>query len=153
MELFPFGHQIDLQNVSDTSGSLTICEPPLLGLFEIRRVYFLHSLAENARRGGHAHRRLHQLIIAASGSFTLDLTRFGVTKSILLNKPFRACYVPPWTWRDISEFSKDAVCLVLASETYFESDYIRDFGRFTRESELLVEAGKSGGPSVTHSSN
>ena len=153
MEYFPFGHQIDLQNVSDPSGSITICEPPLIGLFEVRRVYFLHNLSNEARRGGHAHRQLHQLIIAASGSFTLDLTRFGVNKSILLNDPSKACYVPPWTWRDISEFSGNSVCLVLASETYFESDYIRNFDQFTSESELLVNAGENISTSASHSAN
>jgi len=143
MDSNDFGQRIKLQEVSDSDGSLAICEPDQFGLFDVQRIYFIHSLKPNARRGGHAHRELHQLIIAASGKFRLDLFRFGEAKSIMMDKPSEACYVPPWTWRDISDFSDTAVCLVLASETYSESDYIRDFSQFTTESQAVMQAGGS----------
>jgi len=126
VDYFKLGQALDLETFVVDSGSLTICEPSKIDGFAIKRVYFLHSLKEESERGSHAHRALHQLVIAASGSFTLALTRFGDQKIIEANSPNFAYYIPPLTWREIANFSPDAVCLVLASEVYAESDYIRD---------------------------
>lgn len=135
MNLHPFGEKIELQSVISDDGALTICEPFRIGLFDVKRVYFIHSMSSKAHRGGHAHRELHQLIIAATGRFVLNLEQFGKSKSVELESPNVACYVPPWTWRDITSFSDNAVCLVLASDHYSEGDYIRDFEEFTIESQ------------------
>ena len=134
MEIVPWGQIVQLETVLSVDGALTVVEPPRISLFPIKRVYFIHSMSSDAQRGGHAHRALHQLIIAATGRFSLDLERSGKSKTILMDKPTFGCYVPPWTWRDITMFSRDAVCLVLASEVYIENDYIRDYEVFIEES-------------------
>ena len=126
MAVREFGDPIELDSHIDPNGQLTVCDPlKLLGM-EMKRIYFLHKLSEGARRGGHAHLELHQLIVAISGSFELHLTRGGQTKSLSVDKPNVAFYVPPLTWRELDNFSADAICLVIASEHFLESDYIRD---------------------------
>ena len=132
-----FGDPIELDHHSDESGQLTVCDPlKLLGM-ETKRIYFLHNLREGARRGGHAHLELHQLIVSVSGSFELHLTRGGQTKSLRVDNPNVAFYVPPLTWRELDNFSADAICLVIASEHFLESDYIRDKSVFEK---FAVEA-------------
>lgn len=123
---FSFGHSISLESFPDQSGDLTVCEPLTSAGIEVKRVYFLHNLAEGSRRGGHAHRALHQLLIAVSGSFDLRLTHEGNEKVIHAKSASQAFYVPPMTWRELYNFSPDAICLVLASEFFSEDDYIRE---------------------------
>ena len=100
--------------------------------FEIKRVYYLYELPPGARRGGHAHRELWQIILAPTGSFDLVLDDGSATKRVSLNCPSTGLLVVPGIWRDIENFSKDAVCLVLASAKYLEEDYIRDYDEFVR---------------------
>lgn len=125
-----FGDRIPLKTIDDATGSLTVFEPDVSGSFEIRRLYYLHNLSPGAERGGHAHLRLYQFFIAISGEFTIELERAGKTRRVHANSPREAIYVPPVTWRTITGFSLNAVCLVLASEVYDDDDYIRDFDRF-----------------------
>lgn len=134
VDILSWGQIVRLETVESGDGALTVVEPSRISLFPIKRVYFIHSMSSDAQRGGHAHRELHQLIIAATGQFSLDLERFGESKNILMDRPTFGCYVPPWTWRDITSFSNDAVCLVLASEVYDENDYIREYEVFIKES-------------------
>ncbi len=100
--------------------------------FDIRRVYYLYDLPGGAERGGHAHRGLFQLIIAASGSFDVMLDDGGHRRVQHLNRSYLGLLVTPMIWRDIGNFSSGSVCLVLASEFYAESDYIRDYPEFLR---------------------
>ena len=88
------------------------------------------TIPSNARRGGHAHKELYQLIIGASGSFNINLNDGFDEKTIFLNRPDFGLLIVPGIWRDLSDFSSGAVCLVFASEIYSENDYIRDFDKF-----------------------
>ena len=101
--------------------------------FRIRRVYYVHSVAAGAERGGHAHRKLEELLVAATGSFDLVLHNGRRSWTIHLDRPGFGVYIPRYSWRELKNFSPGAVCLVLASLPYEESDYVRDFEEFTRE--------------------
>jgi dTDP-4-dehydrorhamnose 3,5-epimerase-like enzyme len=129
-----------LQTISDETGKLTVLEPKVLGSFAIQRVYFLHSLRQDAVRGAHAHRNLEQLVVALHGTVTLQLEKFGSIVSIELSNPEVAHYIPPMTWRDLSGFSEGAVCAVFASAGYDEADYIRDYDEFSMLSKNSMRA-------------
>lgn len=131
-----FGDRVALQTIPGADGLLTVFDSENFENFLVRRLYFLHSLSEGAERGGHAHLSLHQFFIAISGEFVIELTRLGEKRIIRANSPLEAIYVPPITWRVLRQFSKDATCLVLASESYDERDYVRDFRAFTELSEV-----------------
>lgn len=98
--------------------------------FEVKRTYYLYDVPGGESRGGHAHKELSQLIIAASGSFTVTLDDGNVKRTFLLNRPYQGLYVVPGIWRTLDDFSSGAVCMVLASEGYTEDDYIRDYNNF-----------------------
>ena len=98
--------------------------------FEVRRVYYLYDVPGGQTRGGHAHRNLYQLIIAAAGSFTVTLDDGRVKRHFTLNRPYHALMIKPGIWRTISDFSSGAVCLVLASDHYDENEYIRRYSDF-----------------------
>jgi hypothetical protein len=98
--------------------------------FEIARVYYLYDIPGGTARGGHAHIDMEQLIIAASGSFDILLDD-GVNKKVInLNRPYYGLYVTSGIWGELFNFSSGAICLVLASDKYSESDYIRDYNQF-----------------------
>jgi len=98
--------------------------------FEIGRVYYLYDVPGGAERGGHAHKELHQLIIAMSGSFDILLNDGESQFRFHLNRSYIGLYISPMIWREMDNFSSGAVALVLASNKYLESDYIRDFNSF-----------------------
>ena len=98
--------------------------------FEVKRVYYLYDIPGGAERGGHAHKNLQQLIIAASGSFTVVLDDGKTKRSVSLNRPYQGLLIVPGIWRELVDFSSGAICLVLASEKYDESDYIREYNDF-----------------------
>ncbi len=101
--------------------------------FAIRHVYYVHSVAAGAQRGGHAHRKLEELLVAVTGSFDLVLHDGRRSTTTHLDRPTVGVYIPRHSWRELKNFSLGAVCLVLASSSYDESDYIRDFEDFVRE--------------------
>lgn len=117
---------------SDRKGNLTVVENSVTVPFDITRVYYVYDVPGGSSRGSHAHRRLHQLIIAASGSFSVTLDDGEVKRTIFLNRPYQALFVPPGIWRTLEDFSSGAVCLVLASDIYTEEDYIRDYDEFIK---------------------
>jgi dTDP-4-dehydrorhamnose 3,5-epimerase-like enzyme len=121
---------IELPKITDPRGNLTFIEGERHIPFSFKRVYYLYDVPSGEERGGHAHKELHQLIIAPSGSFDINVTDGRSKEKITLNRPFQGLYVPPMIWRDIDNFSSGAVCLVLASETYQESDYYRNYQEF-----------------------
>ncbi len=122
--------RVSVATLRDPRGSLSFLESGRDLPFDIRRVYYLHDVPFGAERGGHAHRRLRQAIIALSGSFVVR-THDGVEWSEdLLANPTQALLIPTMTWRELVSFTSGAVCVVLASDYYDESDYIRDFGEF-----------------------
>lgn len=113
-----------------TMGSLAVLESTEIVPFQIKRVYFIHHVPDGVARGSHAHKNLEQFIVAASGSFSVNLDSGKATKTFLLDSAEFGLYVPPGYWRDLVGFSESSVCLVLASTVYDESDYIRDYDEF-----------------------
>jgi len=121
---------IELPRVSERSGCITPIEPYKNIPFPIERVYYLYDVPGGAERGGHAHKELRQLIVAASGSFSVILND-GVQKRVIeLNRPYFGLLVVPGIWRELVNFSSGAICLVLASEKYSEDDYLRSYEDF-----------------------
>ena len=121
---------IDLRKISDPRGNLTPIEGGKDIPFDIKRVYYLYDVPGGESRGAHAHRWLHQLIIAASGSFSVTLDDGRNKKSFNLNRSYYGLLVVPGIWRDLDDFSSGAVLLCLASEHYDAADYIRDYAEF-----------------------
>ena len=115
---------------SDRKGNITVVENEKDVPFEIRRTYYLYDVPGGESRGAHAHKELSQLIVAASGSFTVTLDDGKVKRSFLLNRPYQGLLVVPGIWRDLVDFSSGSVCLVLASHEYDETDYIRSYDSF-----------------------
>ncbi len=117
---------------SDRKGNLTVVENSKTLPFDVKRVYYLYDVPGGENRGSHAHRELEQLIIAASGSFTVTLDDGNSKRSFFLNRPYQGLYVKPGMWRDLVDFSSGAVCMVLASDVYKAEDYIRNYEDFIK---------------------
>ncbi len=121
---------IDLPKMFDPRGNLTVAEQFKNVPFGIKRVYWVYDVPGGESRGGHAHKECKEFIIAVSGSFHVTLDDGAEKKSYLLNHPYQGLLVETGVWRTLDDFSSGAVCLVLASELYDESDYIRDYDEF-----------------------
>lgn len=115
---------------SDRNGNLTVVENGKTLPFDVKRVYYLYDVPGGENRGAHAHKELSQLIVAASGSFTVTLDDGKCKRSFFLNRPYQGLYVKPGLWRDLVDFSSGAVAMVLASDVYLQSDYIRSYEDF-----------------------
>lgn len=115
---------------SDRNGNLTVVENGITLPFDVKRVYYIYDVPGGENRGAHAHKELEQLIVAASGSFTVTLDDGHSKRSFFLNRPYQGLYVKPGMWRDLVDFSSGAVCMVLASDVYLKEDYIRDYSEF-----------------------
>ena len=121
---------IDLPKISDPRGNLTFIEGERHVPFLIKRVYYLYDVPGGSDRGGHAHKDLHQLIIAMSGSFDVVLDDGSEKKRIHLNRSYHGLYICPMVWRELDNFSSGSVCMVLASNLYDPEDYYRDYDLF-----------------------
>jgi len=124
---------IDLPTIKNPKGNLTFIEAGRHIPFDVRRVYYLYDIPGGEDRGGHAHKALHQLIIAMSGSFDIRLDDGRAKKTVHMNRSYYGLYVCPMIWREIDNFSSGAVCMALASELYDEADYYRDYDQFIRD--------------------
>jgi|SRR5690242_8533350 len=127
---------IDLPKIADPRGNLTFIEGGRHVPFQIQRVYYLYDTPGGAERGGHAHKNLHQLIVAMSGSYDVILDDGTQKKRFHLNRSYYGLYVCPMIWRELDNFSSGAVCLVLASNLYDEADYYRDYQEFVQALKL-----------------
>lgn len=123
---------IELPKIQDNRGNLTFIEGGRHVPFEIKRVYYLYDVPGGASRAGHGHKTLHQLMIAMSGSFDVTLDDGKERQLFHLNRSYYGLYIPPMLWRDLDNFSSGAVCMVLASHYYDESDYFRNYDEFLR---------------------
>lgn len=123
---------MELPKISDPRGNLTFVESQRHIPFGIQRVYYLYDVPQGSERGGHAHRALHQLLIAVTGSFDVHLDDGREKKTVHLNRSFQGLYVCPMIWREIDNFSSGAVCMVLASAYYDEADYYRNYPEFCK---------------------
>jgi dTDP-4-dehydrorhamnose 3,5-epimerase-like enzyme len=121
---------IDLPKIADPRGNLTFVESNRQVPFDIARVYYLYDVPGGESRGGHAHKRLEQFVIAASGSFDVVVDDGIEQTRFFLNRSYYGLYIPRMVWREIENFSSGSICLVLASEPYDESDYYRDYEAF-----------------------
>ena len=121
---------IGLPKIQDPRGNLTFIEGGEHIPFDIQRVYYLYDVPGGSERGGHAHKALHQLIIAMSGSFDVMLDDGHEKKRFNLNRSYYGLYVCPMMWRELDNFSSGSVCMVLASNRYAEDDYYRDYNEY-----------------------
>ncbi len=119
----------------DPRGNLAVLENDMLP-FDIGRVYFLYNVPVGAYRGGHAHKKQSEILVALSGSFEVILHDGINQQSYILNRPDEALLLPPGIWRELKEFSQGSVCLVLNSDKFSEEDYIRDFTLFKKGKNL-----------------
>lgn len=123
---------VDLPKIEDPRGNLTFIEGGQHIPFDIKRVYYLYDVPGGSSRGGHAHKALHQLLIAMSGSFDILLDDGEEKVKYHMNRSYYGLYIPPMTWREIDNFSSGSVCMVLASAHYEEADYFRDYSEFCK---------------------
>ncbi len=123
---------VTFPKITDFRGNLSFIEENNQVPFEIKRVYYLYDVPSGATRGGHAHKALHQMIIALSGSFDVVLDDGTNRRSFFLNRPHYGLYVPPRIWRELENFSSNSVALSLVSHVYDESDYVRSYDTFKR---------------------
>jgi dTDP-4-dehydrorhamnose 3,5-epimerase-like enzyme len=124
---------LPLNKIHNRAGNITIVEGVLNIPFDIKRVYYLYDIPGGEDRGGHAHKELQQLVVAASGSFNVLLDDRKNKKIVTLNRPDYGLLVVPGIWRELIAFSSGAVCLVLASDVYKETDYIREYLKFKND--------------------
>ncbi len=113
-------------------GSITPVEGRIDVPFDISRVYYLYDVPGGESRGGHAHKELEQVIVAALGSFEVEVDDSSRKKTFTLNRSYHGFYLPRLIWRELKNFSSGAICLVLASQPYREEDYLRDYAEFTQ---------------------
>ena len=116
-------------------GNLTVIENGKHIPFDVHRIYYLYDVSAGQSRGGHAHKELRQLIVAASGSFNVVLSDGNNKRIITLNRPFVGLLIVPGIWRELDNFSSGSVCLVLASNEFNESDYIREYNDYLKWKE------------------
>ena len=121
---------IQLQKIHNRAGNITAINELVDIHFKIKRVYYLYDVPGGEERGGHAHKNLNQLVVAASGSFDIVLNDGKKKKTVNLNRPYFGLNIVPGIWREIINFSSGSICLVLASELYSSEDYIRDYEIF-----------------------
>lgn len=123
---------IELDKHHQERGNISVVENGKTVPFDVKRAYYLYDVPGGESRGGHAHKELSQLIIAASGCFNVTLDDGSVKRTFTLNRPYQGLLIVPGIWRELDDFSSGSVCLVLASMVYDEGDYIRDYKEYKR---------------------
>lgn len=122
---------INFKKIAETRGNLSIIEEKKDIPFAIKRVYYLYDVPSGSTRGGHAHKKMEQIIIALSGSFDVIFIDDGIEKKrFFLNRPHYGLYIPPGVWRELENFSSNSIALSVSSTLFSEKDYIRDYTVF-----------------------
>ena len=122
--------EIQVANYLDSRGNLDVAEFLNIGKFETKRIYYISGVPENDARGAHAHKHLNQVFFAVAGNLSMTVTDGFITETVELRAHQLGYFLPAGFWRDLKNFTNDAVCLVLASEHYDENDYIRSFEEY-----------------------
>lgn len=122
-------------NITDKQGNLTPVECNRDIPIEIKRIYYITNVENGAIRGYHAHRKLHQVLICLKGSVNIKTLNPKEEHIYKLDNSYTGLYIGPYIWREMFDFSDDAVLLVLASDYYDESDYIRDIDNYMKEAK------------------
>ena len=120
---------IDIPKITDTRGNLSVIENGTIP-YPIKRVYYLYDVPSDSYRGGHSHKEQSEFLIAISGSFSVVLDNGIERETVTLNKPNKGLLIKPGIWRELDNFSSGSVCLVLASDTFSEMDYLRNYNEF-----------------------
>lgn len=121
---------VTLPKITDPRGNLTFIEGNNHIPFDIKRVFYLYDVPTGEDRGAHAHHTLHQFLICLSGSFDVAIDDGEFQATIHLNRPWKGLHVPPMIWAAEINFDPGSVCLVMASDKYIESDYIRKYDEY-----------------------
>ena len=121
---------IEIDKHHHEKGNISVIENGKTIPFNVKRVYYLYDVPGGESRGGHAHKDLRQLIVAASGSFDVILDDGFLKRIFTINRPYQGLLVVPGIWRELNNFASGSVCLVLASTEYSAEDYIRDYNEF-----------------------
>ena len=131
MKLSKNAYEFEVPRINDIRGNLSFLENESHIPFKIKRAYWIYDVPGGEKRGGHAYKKLEEVIIALSGSFNLVCNSFqGEKRKFYLNRSYKAVYVPGNTWRELKSFSTNAVVLVLASRPFSSNDYIYDISDF-----------------------
>ena len=128
---------IDLPKISERRGAITPIYSEEHVPFRIRRVYYLYDVPGGESRGGHAHKNLQQLVVSVMGAFDVVLNDGRERKKVHLDRGYYGLCIPNMIWRELENFSSGGICLVLASELYDESDYIRDYQKFLKTKSTI----------------
>jgi len=130
---------VKLSQLTKNSGFTTILENGKNIPFDVKRLYYLYDIPTAEERGGHAHYELEQYIVAVFGNFDVILNDGVNKKTVTLNRPNIALHIVPGLWRDLTNFSSQSVCLVIASHIYDAKDYIRDYNEFiNKKNEIFL---------------
>lgn len=121
---------LQLPKIHNRSGNITTIENSINLPFAVKRIYYLYDIPGGEARGGHAHKELQQLIIAASGSFDIIVDDSKTKRTFHLSRPYMGLLMPSGLWRELDNFSSGSICLVLASHEYNEGDYIRSYSDY-----------------------
>ncbi len=121
---------VELKKINSRSGNITVVENNVNIPFEVKRVFYIYDIPGGEDRGAHAHKECHQLLIAASGSFEVEMDDGKTKRTIILNRPYYGLHIPPGIWAAEKSFSSGSICLVLASHRYYEKDYIRKYDEY-----------------------
>lgn len=124
---------IQLPKINDARGSLTFIEANRHVPFDFRRAFYLYNVPQDSERGSHAHKKLHQFIMAVSGGFNVILDDGYEQERYHLHRPDYGLYVAPMTWTTLDQFTLDGVCMVFTSDYYNENDYIRNYYNFKKK--------------------
>jgi hypothetical protein len=125
-----FCYPIEVPAITDPRGDLTFIEGGNHVPFEIKRIYYVYNVPVDSLRGGHAHRDLEQVVFALSGSFRMTVDDGRKRQEHYLRNPRKGIYMSRLVWREMDRFSQGAVCMVLASHAFDETDYLRDYDEF-----------------------
>lgn len=121
---------LELPRIQNRAGNITPIENFVQIPFKISRVFYIYDIPGGEDRGAHAHKECHQFLIAASGSFEIELDDGAAKRTVMLNRPYYGLHIPPGIWAYEKGFSSGAICMVLASHKYDENDYIREYHTF-----------------------